>query len=422
MSATAATRAVPPPTPGAAPHGDADRRGRDALPLPGGDAPTAGTGSAGPGTTAAYAGRREDRSDDAPGDAVARVTLQTVADRVGVSRMTVSNAFSRPNQLSAALREKILAAADELGYVGPDPAARALARGSSGAVGVLFTDSVGTAFRDPVAAAFFGALAEGLSEHGVAITLLPESKSTQHVAARDVAMDAALVYACPPHASAVQWLVRRRLPLVYVDQDPPEGVSSVLLDEEAGGRLAAEHVLALGHRRVALFTTNWARGGSGWADDPATAGVGVVARGRVDGAYAALSAAGAEVSAYEVYDNDERFVPDAARDLLAGDEPPTAVLCFSDLMAAAVIQAAADRGLRVPDDLSVVGFDDSVLARTTEPPLTTVRQDFDAKGRLASAALLAAIEHVRAGQPVEPTHARIPVELVVRESTGPAPS
>src|SRR6218665_3021073 len=94
------------------------------------------------------------------GDLVARVTLQTIADRVGVSRMTVSNAFSRPDQLSAEMRRTILDAAAELGYVGPDPSARALARGTTGAVGVLLTESVGAAFRDPIAAAFFGAVAE----------------------------------------------------------------------------------------------------------------------------------------------------------------------------------------------------------------------------------------------------------------------
>ena len=95
-----------------------------------------------------------------------RVTLQTVAEKVGVSRMTVSNAFSRPDQLSAELRRTILAAADELGYVGPDPAARALARGTTGAVGVLLTESIGTAFQDPIAAGFFGALAEELAPTG----------------------------------------------------------------------------------------------------------------------------------------------------------------------------------------------------------------------------------------------------------------
>jgi hypothetical protein len=93
---------------------------------------------------------------------VTRVTLQTVADRVGVSRMTVSNAFSRPDQLSTALREKVLAAAAELGYVGPDPAARALARGTAGAIGILMTDSLAYAFSDEVATGFLGAVADEL--------------------------------------------------------------------------------------------------------------------------------------------------------------------------------------------------------------------------------------------------------------------
>ncbi len=103
---------------------------------------------------------------------MARVTLQTVADRVGVSRMTVSNAFSKPDQLSVALRERILETAADLGYVGPDPAARALARGSVGSVGVLMTDSVSHAFDDEVATAFFGALAEGLNPTGLALSLI----------------------------------------------------------------------------------------------------------------------------------------------------------------------------------------------------------------------------------------------------------
>ena len=90
------------------------------------------------------------------GRAMGKVTLQSIADRVGVSRMTVSNAFSRPDQLSAHLREKILAAAEEVGYVGPDPAARALARGRVGSIGLLLTDRLGEAFQDAVATEFLG--------------------------------------------------------------------------------------------------------------------------------------------------------------------------------------------------------------------------------------------------------------------------
>jgi DNA-binding LacI/PurR family transcriptional regulator len=109
---------------------------------------------------------------------VARVTLQTIADRLGVSRMTVSNAFSRPDQLSESLRTKILQAAGELGYAGPDPAGRALARGTTGAVGVLLTSSLRYAFDDEVATGFLSAVATELGPTGLAITLLSASVAT----------------------------------------------------------------------------------------------------------------------------------------------------------------------------------------------------------------------------------------------------
>ena len=130
------------------------------------------------------------------------MTLQTIADRLGISRMTVSNAFSRPDQLSDGLRRRILAAADELGYVGPDPAARALARGSSGAVGILLTDSLKYAFTDEVATNFLGAVADELAPSGRALTLLSTNAHDDVVPARDLALDAALVYSCSDSPAA----------------------------------------------------------------------------------------------------------------------------------------------------------------------------------------------------------------------------
>ncbi|MGH8893940.1 MAG: LacI family DNA-binding transcriptional regulator, partial [Actinomycetes bacterium] len=165
-----------------------------------------------------------------------RVTLQTVADRVGVSRMTVSNAFSRPDQLSATLRDRILQAAEELGYVGPDPAARALARGTTGAVGVLLTESLHYAFTDEVATGFLGAVTEELAPTGLALTLLSSTSHDDVVPSRDVAMDGALVYSCDVESAAVSWLIRRRLPLVFVDQAPAPGIPSVNIDDRAGAR------------------------------------------------------------------------------------------------------------------------------------------------------------------------------------------
>ncbi len=353
---------------------------------------------------------------------VARVTLQTIADRVGVSRMTVSNAFSRPDQLSAELRETILATADELGYVGPDPAARILARGSSGTVGVLFTQSPAAAFRDPIAAEFFGSVAESLAPTGLALALLPSGGEGERLAARDVPMDAALVYACVADSTALGWLERRGLPLVFVDQTPTtDRAATVLLDDRPGARAAAEHVLALGHRRIALLTTAWGLA-PGVAPDAASAGVGHVSRERVEGWMSALRPAGADVVAIHMRDNHDPDALEAARVALTLPDRPTAVLCFSDLVAWAVVRVAAELGLRVPQDLSVVGYDDSALARAVTPPLTTVRQDLVAKGRATARALEHAIAAQRSAAPAgEPDHVVVPTELVVRESTGPAP-
>lgn len=353
------------------------------------------------------------------GGVVARVTLQTVADKVGVSRMTVSNAFSRPDQLSSDLRLRILAAAEELGYVGPDPAGRALARGTTGAVGVLLTDSLGMAFRDEIASGFFGALAEELAPTGLALALLPTRGSGETIPARDIAMDGALVYACAGDTPALDWLVRRRLPLVFVEQTPLPGYASVVLDDVGGAAAGAQHVLDLGHRDVAILTMA-PHGEHGLVADVARASGSYVDRARVRGWTETLRAGGARVSAAQVPDNSERHGYEGARLLLDGPDRPTAILCFSDLMAWGVVHAAQDLGLRVPEDVSVVGFDDSALAARIRPALTTVRQDLAAKGRAAAVALTRAIEAARTGTPLaEPLETVLPTELVVRRSTAP---
>lgn len=346
------------------------------------------------------------------------MTLQTIADRLGVSRMTVSNAFSRPDQLSEALRVRILETAQSMGYVGPDPTARALVRGRAGTVGVLLTDSLSDAFTDEVATGFLAALTLELAPTGSALTLLTSTTRGEVVPARDLALDGAVVYSCQPDSEARRWLSRRQLPMVLVDQDPVEGVACVNVADRDGARAAAEHLLTLGHRHVGIVTHDPAADGStvphpqrerlaGWTEALATAGITPV-----------VELAGA---------HGDREAEDAAGRLLDRPDPPTGILCFSDLLALGVVRAATGRGLDVPRDLSVVGFDDSPAATRHDPALTTVRQDVAAKGRAAAAALAAELEAVeeqgRAGAdggrtPWAP-HLCLPTELVVRASTGP---
>ncbi|MBW8750621.1 MAG: LacI family DNA-binding transcriptional regulator [Propionibacteriales bacterium] len=338
---------------------------------------------------------------------MAKVTLQSVADEVGVSRMTVSNAFSRPDQLSADLRTRILEAAQKLGYVGPDPAGRALARGRVGSVGLLLNGALSEAFEDEVSAEFVASVADELTKRGLALTVLTPPKDEAFVPARDVAIDGALVYTCEPLSAGVEWLGRRRLPVVAVDQDLGDSVPGVRVDDRGGAAQGARHLLELGHRRIGILTIGLV------GDDGALgASDSYPARERMAGWTATLSAAGVEpvvvLAPYQPTD----AVLQSARELLdSGDV--TGVLCFSDVFARAVVRAAEERGLSVPEDLSVVGYDDSPQASTGRPTLTTVSQDVTAKGHLAAGMLADVLE----GRTT--SSALLPASLVARESTGP---
>jgi DNA-binding LacI/PurR family transcriptional regulator len=210
-------------------------------------------------------------------------------------------------------------------------------------------------------------------------------------------MDGAIVYTVQQGAPSVDWLRRRGLPLVFVDSPAPQGHPAVLVDDRAGARRAAEHLVALGHRRVGILSA-----GLGPRPGPLAGGMGRVrpdmlghvSRERLLGWTDALSAAGIE-PVLAAQPNSYEDARPAARLLLDAAPELTAVLCLSDVIAHDVVRAAEERGRRVPDDLSVVGFDDNPLAARTAPGLTTVRQDLDAKGHAAAAALRSALR--RAG-------------------------
>lgn len=346
---------------------------------------------------------------------MAKVTLQHIAERVGVSRMTVSNAFSRPDQLSTELRDRILAVAAELGYLGPDPSARSLATGQTGTIGVLWARRLREALADEVSAGFLGAVADELTPAGLALTLIPADTTGPVVAARDVAMDGAIAFSCDPELPALDLLRRRGVPLVFVDMTTVDDSPAVTIDDRGGARGAAQHLLDLGHRRIAIVTT-------GFGPDPGRAQLPLSPAGarqrvlaeRLAGWLEALDPAGVEPL---LINEPDGYSATRVTDLpLAGDDRPTAVLCLTDVMAQAVYAAASDAGLEVGADLSVIGFDDHPLALRVRPTLTTVRQDTEAKGRAAARALLAAVGHAQA-DPDQPPQLHLPVELVIRGST-----
>src|SRR5215211_5204045 len=169
------------------------------------------------------------------------VTLQTLADTLGVSRTTVSNAFNRPDQLNPALRERVLVLARELGY------ARS---GRAGAIGVLLTEQLSYAFGDPAAVATLRGLSEEAEQAGVSLSLLPaplSGRDPTEVVARAV-VDAFFLYALPEEHPNVAAALERRVPVVVGDTPHIAGVPLVTVDDRSGARAAAEHLLELRHR------------------------------------------------------------------------------------------------------------------------------------------------------------------------------
>jgi DNA-binding LacI/PurR family transcriptional regulator len=343
-----------------------------------------------------------------------RPTLQTVADRLGVSRATVSNAYNRPDQLSPALRERILAAARELGYSGPDPAARGLRLRRTGTVGVLLGESLTYAFSDPAAALFLEGIARTGEQAGTSMLLIPSPVGDDATSAvRNAAVDGFCIYCVSDSRHQLSAVFERRLPTVLIEGDPIPGAGRVDIDQVSGARAAAEHLHELGHRHVGviaerLLTDSY----RGWAtEERLAAATEPVSRGRVLGYREVFPAEHAPV--FEARGNRFEAGYNAAREVL--DEHPdiTAILAETDMLAFGAQRLAAERGLKIPDDLSLVGFDDIPPAARNEPPLTTVRQPLTQKGEVAYELL----QELLAGEP--PRNVMLPVELVVRESTAP---
>jgi len=352
-----------------------------------------------------------------------RVTLQTVADAVGVSRTTVSNAYSRPDQLAPDLRRRILGVAADLGYAGPDPAARSLRRGRAGAVGLLFSEALGYAFTDPAVVLFLQGVAEAGEPASVGLLLLPAPPGAPEApGVRDAVVDGFLVYSVPDGYPGLRAVLDRRLPTVTVDEPvapgPGPAPGFVGIDDRAGARALAQHLLDLGHRRVGVVTDRMAPDDRRGRYDPGghREAPSRVGRERLAGYADALTAAGVAwpgVPIVEEFPNTVAAGRAAASALLDVADPPTAILAITDQLALGVLVAARERGLRVPEDLSVTGFDDVPAAAHADPPLTTVRQPLVEKGRAAARLLLDLI----AERPTR--HVDLPADLVVRASTAP---
>ncbi|ALC06742.1 transcriptional regulator [Corynebacterium deserti GIMN1.010] len=328
-------------------------------------------------------------------------TLASIAAKLGVSRTTVSNAYNRPEQLSADLRQRILDTAEEMGYLGPDPVARSLRTRKAGAIGVLLTEDLTYAFEDMASVDFLAGVAQAAGD--TQLTLVPASpeSSVDHVSAQQLvnnsAVDGFVIYSVAkgdPHLEAVR---SRGLPAVISDQ-PADGEDTPFVgaDDRVAIRPAAQALIDAGHRRIGILSIRLDRvrnDGHVSAERLDNAQY-QLQRARVLGALDVFEAAGitaSDIPVMECWINDKEHNEAVAKQLLEAHPELTAVLCTTDSLAFGVLAYLESVGKSVPADLSLTGYDGTNMALARD--LTTVIQPNKLKGFKAGQVLLNMINH-----------------------------
>jgi LacI family transcriptional regulator len=331
-----------------------------------------------------------------------RTRAADVAEAAGVSQTTVSLVLNgRSGHVSEATRQKVLATAESLGYHLNAPA-RQLASGVTQTLGLVVRQS-----SDQIAGdAFLAALLRGLASvartagYRVVVEPLGPSDGTYEQLLRAQQVDALVVSGPRAEDEELVRLVDDGFPIVIHGSRPDLQVPSVDVDNEAGARLAVEHLISLGHRRIACVVFDLAY---------------TSARERLAGYRAAIRDAGIKPDPNLIAETGYR-VSDAreAAARLLNNQEFTAVFAAADLTAAAVLGAVRATGRRIPDDISLVGFDDIPLAEFLDPPLTTIRVPANQVGEAVGRALLDRLAGNR-----ESTRTILPVELITRSSVSP---
>lgn len=355
--------------------------------------------------TVAGPGRRS------PGRAVlmerpARPTISDVAERAGVSTATVSRVLagigrSRPDTSAA-----VMAAVEALGYR-PSGVARSLRMQRTGTLGLIVSDIQNPFFPELVRAADDAARAIDYSIL-LGSAAFDELRAVHYLNLMvDRRVDGIIVASSQISDASWRWLIASPVPVIVVNAEPPDyRVPAIASDNEAGSRLAVEHLVGLGHRRI-----GYVRGPESFT----------AAAPRFDGFRKACQEAGLGPEDTPVVQGDGQVEGGerAAGEMLALVPRVTAIACYNDMTAIGALRMLRGAGRHVPGDVSVVGFDDIAAASWVVPALTTVSQPKAEMGRLAVEYLVRALEDP-SGEPA-PQTVRLPLSLRVRESTGPAP-
>jgi DNA-binding LacI/PurR family transcriptional regulator len=332
--------------------------------------------------------------------AVRQPSIKDIARLARVSHPTVSRALQNSPLVNAKTKAKIRKIADEAGYRA-SAVARGLVTRRTRTIGLVVTT-----VNDPFAGEVALGVEQAANDHGYSLFLAnsnaePERERRVVQAFAEQRVDGIIVTSSRVGASYLPMLAELMVPIVLVnDQYPGEFVHSVMIDNVEGSRLAVEHLIGLGHQRIAYVGDR-----SGYQSDTE----------RLAGYKEALAKAGITFDAQLAVQGDGR--PEAAieavNSLVSLKHPPTAICCYNDMTALGAVRAIHERGLRVPEDISVTGFDDLFFASYLQPPLTTIRQPMRRMGEMAMENLFKLMSGEESVAQI-----RVEAKLIARGSTG----
>ncbi|SFS53006.1 LacI family DNA-binding transcriptional regulator [Paenibacillus sp. BC26] len=332
-----------------------------------------------------------------------KATIYDVAREAGVSIAAVSQVINGKGKISEERRASIISVMEQLNYK-PSLIASALTGKKTYTLGLLIPD---------ISNPFFAEIARAVEDqgdvHGYSLVICSTDNKDERVERYltllgQKSVDGIIIGTGMDSGELLDLLLKKSIPLAVIAREMPgHDLATVVVDDYEGGRMAARHLLGLGHTRMAVLAEHRKV---------------ISSRERIRGFQDEVVEAGLQLPEYMVKMNGRDLVNDGRRsasELLRYADRPTAVFCCNDLLAIGALQAAKEMGVRVPEELSIVGFDNTILATVTDPPLTTVSQPTEQMGQLVVDLVLSKND---AAKPGEPKRVMLKPELVVRQSTG----
>jgi DNA-binding LacI/PurR family transcriptional regulator len=344
------------------------------------------------------------------------IKLADIAKAAGVSQGTASNVFSRPHLVREEVRNRVKAKAKEMGYNGPDPKGRLLRAGKVNAIGVVTAEPLSYFFNDPYARVLMSGITEACDAGGAGISLVSAQSGDELVWNINSAIVDGFILFCLEGDSRLVDLTReRKLPFIALALGfEDESIPAIGVDNKLGAGMVARHLAELGHRRVAILSLPFVDDRFGPASmDEVRWAVYSTSSDRVYGYLDGLSEFNIDPADVPIFEtqNDTQTIRPGLEYLFGRNPAPTAILAMSDRIALEALEWLRERGLRVPEDVSVAGFDGVPEAALSRPPLTTIEQPIAEIGRRAVQAILedGGSAHRQ----------KLDLKLVVRGSTAP---